>query len=151
MKKLGSEFGSGQIKKLINAIVSVAATILTYTIMMLIIAGFLRDSGVDVNSIQNASESLFDFDLDNSTAMEITVAGTIVLVYVINYIAGKIPDVTQKIFDAFGAKQEDSISKEMGENVWKLTTIITNKAKEITKKIINPESATTNESKEEKK
>jgi predicted PurR-regulated permease PerM len=141
MKKLGSDLGSGQIKKLVNAIISVAATILTYTIIMMIIGGFLRDSNIDPNSIQNSSESLFNFDLDNSTAMEITVAGTIVLVYVINYIADQIPNVTKKILDAFGVKQEDSLSKEMGENVLKLTNLVANEVKTLAKNVINPEAA----------
>ena len=142
MKKLGGDLGSGQIKKLVNAIVTIAGTILTYTIMALIIFGFLNDGGVDTNSIQNTAQSLFDFDLDNSTAMEITVAGAIVLVYVVNYIADQIPNVTKKIFEAFGVQQEDSISKEMGENIWQLTTIIANDAKNLAKAIINPESVT---------
>lgn len=152
MKKLGGDLGSGQIKKLVNAIISVAATILTYTIIMLIIAGFLNGNGIDTNAIQNSSESLFDFDLDNSNIMEITVAGVIVLVYVINYIAGEIPNVTKKILDAFGVKQENVLSKEMGDNMWKLTTIVADNAKNLAKTVINPESVNkTEEKKEEKK
>ena len=146
MKKLGGDLGSGQIRKLINAIVSVAATILTYTIIMAIIAGFL-----DVNSMSESAESLFEFDLDNSKAMELTLAGTIVLVYVINYIAGEIPKVTKKIFEAFGVNQEDSLSKEMGENMWKLTTIVADNAKNLAKAVINPDSTKKEEAKEEKK
>lgn len=137
MKKLGGDLGTGQIKKLVNAIVSVAATILTYTIMMAVIAGFLNP-----DSISNPTTSLFEFDLDNPNIMEITIASTIVLVYVINYIADQIPNVTKKIFDAFGVKQEDSLSKEMGENMWKLTGIVTDNAKKLAKTIINPESVT---------
>ena len=146
MKKLGGDLGSGQIRKLINAIVSVAATILTYTIIMAIIAGFL-----DVNSMSESAESLFEFDLDNSKAMELTLAGTIVLVYVINYIAGEIPKVTKKIFEAFGVNHEDSLSKEMGENMWKLTTIVADNAKNLAKAVINPDSTKKEEAKEEKK
>lgn len=153
MKKLGGDLGSGQIKKLVNAIVSVAGTILTYTIIMQIIVGFFRNSGVDPNTIQSSSVSLFNFDLDNSSAMEMTVASAIVLVYIINDIAAKIPDVTKKIFEAFGVQQETALSEEMGENVWKLTTIVANNAKNLTKAIINPESVTnkTEEKKEDKK
>jgi len=139
MKKLGSDLGSGQIKKLINAIVSIGATILTYTIIMLIIRGFLDANGVDSDSIQNTSESLFNFDLDNSDAMQITFAGAIVLVYVINYIADQIPQVTKKILSAFGVSQEDSLSKEMGENVWKLTNIVATQAKNVAHAIAKPE------------
>ena len=150
MKKLGGDLGSGQIKKLVNAIVSMASAILTYTIIMMIIKGFLDGSGVNPDSIQNTSESLFNFDLDNSSAMEITVAGSIVLVYVINYIAAQIPKVTSTILSTFGLSQEDSLSKEMGENTWKLTNIAVDKIKTVAKTIINPDKAS-EEKKEEKK
>lgn len=147
MKSLGSNLGGGQIKKLINAIVSVASTILTYTVIMLIIRGFLDANGVDADSIRNSAESLFDFDLENSSAMQITFAGAIVLVYVINYIADQIPKVTEKILSVFNIKQENALSEEMGKNVLQLTQIVANKTKELAKTIINPESA----GKEEKK
>ena len=147
MKKLGNDLGSGQIKKLINAIVSVAAAILTYTIMMLIIRGFLDANGVDPDSIQNTSEQLYNFDLENSSAMEITFAGAIVLVYVINYIEDQVPKVTQKILDAFGVKQENPLSKEMGENVWTLTTLAANNIKTFAKNVINPDEAKAQENK----
>ena len=140
MKKLGGDLGSGQIKKIVNAIVSVASAILTYTIIMVIIRGFLDTNGVNPDAISNSAESLFNFDLDNSNAMEITFAGAIVLVYVINDIADQIPKITQKILEVFGITQEDKLSKEMGENAWQLTNIAFNNVKNITKAIINPES-----------
>lgn len=141
MANLGKNLGGGQIKKLINAIVSVASTILTYTVIMLVIRGFLDANAIDTDSIKNTTEALFDFDLENSSAMQITLAGAIVLVYVINYIADQIPKVTEKILSIFNVQQEDKLSKEMGENVFQLTQIIANKTKEIAKTIINPESA----------
>ena len=150
MKKLGGDLGSGQIKKLINAIVSVAATILTYTIIMVIIKGFLDGNGVDAATLSNSTKSLFEFDLDNSSAMEITVAGAIVLVYVINYIADEIPKVTSKIFEAFGVSTEDSLSKEIGENAWNLTNIVATQIKNVAKTVINPENVSKEKEKEKK-
>ena len=135
MKKLGGDLGSGQIKKLINAIVSIAATILTYTIMMAIIAGFLNP-----DFVSNQSESLFEFNLDNPKTMEITMASAIVLVYVVNYISDQIKNVTKKIFEAFDVQQEDSLSTEMGENMWQLTNIVADNAKKLAKTVINPDS-----------
>ncbi len=147
MKNLGANLGGGQIKKLINAIVSVASAILTYTVIMLIIRGFLDANGVNVDAIQNSAEALYDFDLENSSAMQITFAGAIVLVYVINYIADQIPKITEKILSIFNVKQEDKLSKEMGENTFELTKIIANQAKNLAQTIINPESAKTDKEK----
>lgn len=143
MKSMGNSFGGGQVKQLINAIASMASTILTYTIIMLIIRGFLDSHGVDASTIHNSTESLLDFDLENSDAMQITFMGSIVLVYVINYIANQIPSITKKIMSTFGVSQSDSISKEMGENVFKLTQIVADQTKNVIKTIIDPESVTT--------
>ncbi len=148
LKGLGSKLGGGQIKKLINAIASMSASILTYTVIMLIIRGFLDANGVSADSVQNTYESLFDFDLENSSAMQITFAGAIVLVYVVNYIAGKIPQVTEKILDAFNIKQENELSESMGKDALQLTQIVFDKTKELAKTIINPKDTKTEEKKE---
>lgn len=149
MKKLGSDLGNGQIKKLINAIVSVAATILTYTIIMLIIEGFLNSHGLNTESIQSPTAALFNMDLENSTAMEITFAGAIVLVYIINFLADQIPQITKKVLSIFNLSMEDSLSKEMGENAWKLTNLVATQTKNLAKAIINPESVTKSDDKKE--
>ena len=142
MKNLGAKMGSGQVKKLINAIVSIASAILTYTIIMLIIQGYLNSNGVDPNSLQASSyESLFDFDLQHTTAAQITFAGAIVLVYVIKYLADQVPKITEKIMSSFGVSQEDSLSKEMGENMWKLTNIVKDSAKNFAKDAIKAKTA----------
>ncbi len=141
MKNLGGSLGSGQIKKLINAIVSVASTILTYTIIMMIISGYLHSNGFDPNAMPTNYESLFDFDLDNSDAMQLTISGAIVLVYVIKYIADQVPQITKKIMSVFGVSQEDSLSKEMGENMWRLTEIVKDKTKEVIKTVVAPEAS----------
>lgn len=137
MKGLGGDLGAGQIKHLINAIVSVISAILTYTIIMLVIRGYLDGNGVDANSFQSTTESLFEFDLENSDVMQITFAGAIVLVYVVNYIADQIPQITNKILSIFGISQEDKLSKEIGENTLNMVNAVINEAKEIVKIVKN--------------
>lgn len=141
MKSLGSKIGPDQLKKLINAIVSIASAILTYTIIMMIIRGYLSSNGV-VATESMSYESLFDFDLENSTAMQITFAGAIVLVYVIRYISDQVPKITQKIMAVFGVSQEDELSKKMGEDMWQLTNTVKDSIKDFAKTVINPDSAT---------
>ena len=151
LKGLGGNLGSGQIKKLVNAIVSVASAILTYTVIMLVIRGYFDANGVNPDSIQNSTEALFNFDLENSDIMQITFVGSIVLVCVIRYIADQIPEITKKIMSVFGINQEDALSKEMGENVLALTDIIAKNAKTVIKAIANPETATKKDDKEAEK
>lgn len=134
MKKLGGNLGAGQIKKLINAIVSVAATILTYTIIMQIIEGYLN-----LDTLPESTSSLFNFDLENSEAMQLTFVGAIVLVYVIQYIADQIPKITAKIMSIFGLSQEDSLSKGMGEDTLKIAGLIAGEAKQLAKSIVTPD------------
>lgn len=110
--------------------------VLTYTIIMVIIAGFLNP-----DSLTSSPAALFEFDLDDPDIMTLTFSSAIVLVYVVNYIADQVPEVTKKIFDAFGVKQENALSKEMGENMWKLTGIVADNTKKLVKTIANPESA----------
>lgn len=151
MEKLGGSLGIGQIKKLINAIVSMASAILTYTIIMLIIRGFLNQHGVDADSIRNSAEALFDFDLENSTAEELTLAGSIVLVYVLEFIEKEIPKITDKILDIFGIKQENSLSKQMGDNMLALTEIMFNNVKQVAKTIAEPDKALAESEKKDEK
>lgn len=137
MKDLGSKLGGGQIKKLINAIASMTSYILTYTIIMLIIRGFLNAKGVDTDSIQASAKSIFDFDLENSDAVQITFAGAIVLVYVINYIEKQIPKVTNKILSTFNIQPENKLSEEMGKDTLQLTRIVFEKTKDLATTVIS--------------
>lgn len=143
MKNLGGDLGAGQIKHLINAIVSVISSIITYTIIILIIRGYLDANGVNTNTIQASTSSLFEFDLDNSNAMQITFTGAIVLVYVLKYIADQIPKITDKILSVFGISQENKLSDQMGENALAMIDIVANEAKKIINIVKNPEKATT--------
>ncbi len=142
MQNLGSSMGSGQIKKLINAIVSVASAILTYTIIMEIIRGFLDQNNADINFLQRNSAQVFNFNLDNPDTMTITFSGIIVLVYVINYIAGQAPKITEKIMSVFGLKQEDEYSKAMGKSMLTLTEDVWNLGKGLAKTVITHGAAT---------
>ena len=137
MKNLGKDLGGNQIKQLINAIVSVAAAILTYTIIFLIIRGYLNGYELNAESIPTITESILNFDLDNPNVTQLTFSGSIVLVFVLNYLKGKIPDITNEIMSTFGLKQEDKLSKEMGNNALELTGLVMNQAKTLTSIVVN--------------
>ena len=151
MKNLGGNLGSGQIKKLVNAIVSVASSILTYTIIMLIIHGYLASNGLTQETFQISYNELFDMDLDNSSVMQITLSGAIVLIYVIRYISDQIPQITKKILSVFGLSPEDSLSEAAGKDMLKLTELVTNDVKNVAAAIINPDSANKDSDKKDDK
>ncbi len=138
MKNLGDNLQKN-IKSLINAIVSVVGAILTYTVILLIIRGYLNGNEINTDSVENVSESLFNFNIDNPSAIQVTFFGIIALVFIIKYLANKKLDVTKEIFSAFGVQANDSLSKEMGKNVFELTNIVAQQTKQVVKNIINPE------------
>ena len=142
MQNLGGSLGGGQIKKLINSIVSVASAILTYTIIMQIIRGFLEQNHTNTNFLQQTSAELFNFNLDNPDTLTITFSGIIVLVYVINYIADQVPKITEKIMSVFGLKQENEYSDAMGKNMLRLTEDVWNLGKSLATTVITHGAAT---------
>lgn len=139
LSSLGSSLGGGQIKKVINAIVSVLASVLTYTLITRIINAFFISHNVDPTQI--ATSSLFNFNLDTEDLATIGFVGCLVLLYVIKFIADQIPKITEKILGIFSIKIEDSISKEVGESVFQLTKNIGNTAKQIATTIITKKAA----------
>ena len=145
MKNLGKTFGGKQIKQLINAIVSVATTILMYTIIVLLIRGYIYGNNVDVDSMQNSVASIMNFDLDNPNSVQITFFGSIVLVVVLNYLIKQIPNITKEIMSVFGVSQENQKSEEMGKNVLALTDIVANQTKQLVKNIVNPQEQKTDD------
>ena len=140
MNGFGKSLGAGQIKQLINAIVSIAASILTYTIIIAILAGFLTNQGVNIDALNddpNFFKSVFEFDLDADAAIDqISILSLVVLAFIVQYLADQVQEVTKKVLTTFGLKQEDSASKEMGKNVWALTNLAFNNAKNFTKTVI---------------
>lgn len=150
LKSLGASLGSRQIKKLIDAIVSVASAILTYTVIMLLVRGYFDSNNMNIDTIQNSAESIFNFNLDNPDAIQITFFGSIVLVFVISYLADKIPNITKEIMSTFNISQEESYSKEMGDNVFKLTEIVATQTKQLVKNIAHPENVKTTDTKAKK-
>ena len=62
--------------------------------------------------------------------------------YVLNYIADQIPQVTAKILEAFGVSQENAISESVGKDALNLTKLAKDNVKNLAKAVINPEGAT---------
>lgn len=136
---LGKNVGANQIKKLINAIVALASAVITYTVIMVIIAKFFSSPDASVNEIMNAitAGNIFEADLSDDNLASLTVMGTVVLVYVINFIQDKIPEVTNMVMSAFNLKPENSLSEELANDVETLTKATFNTVKTIGATIIS--------------
>lgn len=139
MSSLGKGLGTNQLKKVIGSIVALGASVITYLVVMVIIARFFTDSGTSVNELMNAimSGEVFASDLSDDNLASITLVGIIVLIYVLNYIYSKVPDVSKMILDTFGVSQENKMSEQMADDAEKLVGLITNGIKNVGEKIIN--------------
>ncbi|MBQ0013122.1 MAG: hypothetical protein KBS86_00935 [Proteobacteria bacterium] len=153
ISNIGKGLGADQIKKLISAIVALAAAVITYTIIMVIIAKFFSAPGADVNSLMNAilSGEVFASDLNEDNIASITLVGSIVLVYVLNFIYEQIPQVTNKIMDAFSIKLEkNAIGDKVADDIMGLTKNVWELGKGVAKAIVT-HGESTDDKKDDKK
>ena len=139
MSSLGKGLGTNQLKKVIASIVALGASVITYIVVMVIIARFFTDSGTSVEQLMNAimSGEVFASDLSDDNLASVTLVGMIVLLYVLNYIYSKVPEVSKMILDTFGVTSENSMSEQMANDAEKLVGLITNGIKNVGHKIVN--------------
>lgn len=139
ISNLGKNVGANQIKKLINAIVALAAAVITYTVIMVIIAKFFSSPDASTTDIMNAitTGNIFDANLSDDNLASLTVMGTVVLVYVVNFISDQIPNVTNMVMTAFNLKPENSLSEQLANDVETLTKATFDTVKKIGTTIIS--------------
>jgi hypothetical protein len=152
MKQLGKDVGADQFKKVIDSIITLSAAVLTYTVIMAIIAKFFSKEGASavqlMQMITDGSVTAAALSDDNFAMM--TLGGCIILVYVIKFIAGEVKNVTKMVLDAFDVKEQNELSKELADNAMKMTENIVKTATDIGKTALGIETKK-DESKEEKK
>lgn len=144
MSGLGKKLGIGQFKSLINAIVSLAAAVMTYTIIMVIIAQFFSSSNTSVSEVISAmtKDDIFSVSLSSENFATLTLASILVLVFVIKFLTNQIPQVTKMILSVFDLDTNTKLSDELGDNAMKLTSSIVNSVKEFGKTAISGGNAT---------
>ena len=149
---LGKDVGINQFKSLINAIVALASAVITYTVIMVIIARFFTSPDASVNEIIEAitTGNVFNADLSDDNIESLTIMGTVVLVYVINFIQTKIPEVSNMVMSAFNVKPDNKLSEQLANDAMALTSATFNTVKNVGKIIING-GETKDEKKEDKK
>ena len=138
MSGLGKEIGINQFKNLINAIIALSAAVITYTVIMVIIAKFFTAPDASVNEIMNAitTGNIFDVELSDDNLASLTVMGTVVLVYMISYIQSMVPDVTKMVLSAFNVSTKNDLSEQLANDAMTLTTATLNTVKNVAKTVI---------------
>jgi hypothetical protein len=122
IKNLSEKITPQFFKNVINSIVSLATVVITYVVIMVIIAKFFEGPGGDGTELarQIMDGSLFAGDLSDDNLAMITFGGCLVLVYVVQYLAGNIQQVSKMITDAFGVEDRHKIGDNLGEDAIKL-------------------------------
>ncbi len=140
IKKLGSGVGINQIKNLVNSIVSLGSIVITYTIIMVVIAKFFSASDVSVNDLMNAitTGELYNADLNTENLESMTLMSCSILIYVLNYIYDQSKAITKMILDAFGVAEKTEYGEQVADAIMGLTKnavgAVTNTAKIVLKK-----------------
>lgn len=139
ISSLGKVVGTNQFKTLINAIITLASAVITYTVIMVIIAKFFSAPGQSASEIMEliTTGQVFVGDLSDENLAAMTLGGCVILVYVLNFIYGQIPKVTSMILDSFGVSEENKLSEQLADDAMKLTTNIITTAKNIGKNILS--------------
>ncbi|MCR4917381.1 MAG: hypothetical protein K5912_00355 [Alphaproteobacteria bacterium] len=134
---LGKGLGTDQIKNLINAIVTLVAVIITYTVMNLIISRFFVDSSEQDLMRAITSGDIFSYDLSDDKFAAMSLGTAIVLIYVFNFLYEKIPEVSKMILSVFGVSESKGESEKLAADANKLFGLTTAGAKTIGSMVVN--------------
>ncbi len=139
VKNVSKHISKDQIKKLINAIVALASCVLTYTIIMMIIAKFFSDPDETNAALMDKilSGDVFEVDLSDENMEALTLMSVTVLVYVLNFIYKQIPQISKMVLGIFGVSAENQLSEKMADDALTLSKNVINTAVNIGKTIIN--------------
>ena len=123
VKNVSKHISKDQIKKLINAIVALSSCVLTYTIIMMVIAKFFSDPDETNVALMEKimSGEVFEADLNDENLEALTLMSVTVLVYVLNFIYKQIPQITSMILGVFGVSAENQLSEKMADDALTLS------------------------------
>lgn len=136
---LGKTVGVNQFKNLINAIITLASAVITYTVIMAIVAKFFTASDVSSADLMNAitTGEIFDADLDMTNIEAMTLTSCVVLVYVLNFLQDQIPQVSKMVLSVFGVSENKQLSETLANDMMQLTQDIVDTTKKIGETIIS--------------
>ena len=123
--EIGKSVGVAQLKNLINAIVTLGSVVLTYTIMMVIIARFFSASNISVNDLMQAitSGTVYAEDLNNDALYSLSLMSSIALVYILNFVFNQIPQITKMVLSVFGVEENTKHAEQFAGDIGRLSKL----------------------------
>ncbi|MDR1207689.1 MAG: hypothetical protein LBK26_04745 [Rickettsiales bacterium] len=138
VKELGKNMAPKMLKNAINSIVTLAAVVITYIVIMVLIARFFssQETGGAELVRQIISGEIYSGNLSGDNLAAMTLGGIIILYYVVQFLADKIPEIAKKVTDAFGMEQPKAeLGDTMGEGALTFAKDTWNSAKSAGKAI----------------
>jgi hypothetical protein len=144
VKKIGSSLGAGHFKKLVSAIISLSAAVLTYTVIMTIIAKFFSGDVSTAQLMQMiTSGDIFADKLSDDNLAMMSLSGCIVLIYIVNFLADQVGKVTDMVMSTFDVKdvptqfnEKKTLGGQLGDDVIKFTENVGKSVKDTTKTLL---------------
>ena len=120
---IGKSVGVAQIKNLISAIVTLGSVVLTYTVIMVIVAKFFSAPDASVNGLMDAitSGQIYADDLNTENLEAMTLTSCIALVYVMNYIFEQIPEITKMVMAVFSVQENTKHGDQFANDIMTLS------------------------------
>ena len=136
---MGKGLGADQFKKLIDAIIGLAAAVITYTVIMVLIAKFFSAPGESAADLMTLilRGDVFKANLSEDNLATMTLMGAVVLVYIINFLYSQIPQVQKMVLSAFNVDANNSIGEQWANNVLNLADSAMDKVKQVGTTIIS--------------
>ncbi|MDR0803664.1 MAG: hypothetical protein LBO08_01055 [Rickettsiales bacterium] len=119
IKNLGQKMTPDFFKGVITAIVSMAVAVITYSVIIILIASFFAKTGTPPAELERMimDGSLYSGALSEDNLATITLTGFIVLMYIINFLAAQVPVITGEILKAFNVSEEHKVGEDLGGQV----------------------------------
>ncbi len=141
IKTLGKGVGVEQFQNVLNAIVSLGVAVITYTVILVIIAKFFADPDGNVNNFEALLAAImdgdvFELDLDNTGLNDLTITSVVVLIYVLTFIYDNIPKITEMVLGMFGINSYNyEVGEKLGDSLLKTSKLMVKQTKDTVKTI----------------
>ncbi len=151
ISSLGKNIGTKQFKDLINAIITLAVAVLTYTVITVIISKFfLPGQSVEEIMTMITSGDIFAIDLSEENLFDYTLVECIILVYVLNFIYDQIPNVTSMVLQTFGVSEKKEMGEELANSAMQLTKSTVNLTVKVGQSILTSKDSGKDDTKDKK-
>jgi hypothetical protein len=154
VKELGKGIGANQFKAVISSIVALASAVITYLVIMVIIAKFFAGNGISANDLMNMilSGEVYEGSLSDDNLAALTLSGCILLIYLVNFLSAQIPQIKDMVLKAFNVDDKtQGVGEKFADDIMKVAGNVLSETKKVAGIIIGGGEDKKEDKKEENK